>query len=273
MGASDTPYQLGSDATELERLDHQGRLLALATRVILKAAGVGAGMRILDLGSGAGDVAFVAADLVGPAGEVVGLDRSQDAVARANLRAGLRGFANVRFIAGDILEPVAAGPFDAIVSRLVLMYVSNAASVLRTQSHQLRPGGIVVPIEFDLPSARSLPPTPLVAQALSWLNETFTRAGVETSLGTRLWTVVADAGLRPVGMIGIQPHFGPADPDGPLLLTGIVRAVLPLMERTGVATAADVGLETLQQRLRDELATAQAVFAHPTLLSAWGIVD
>ena len=80
----------------------------------------------------------------------------------------------MRFIAGDILEPVAAGPFDAIVSRLVLMYVSNAASVLRTQSHQLRPGGIVVPIEFDLPSARSLPPTPLVAQALSWLNETFT---------------------------------------------------------------------------------------------------
>ena len=70
MGASDTPYQLGSDATELERLDHQGRLLAPATRVILKAAGVGAGMRILDLGSGAGDVAFVAADLVGPAGEL-----------------------------------------------------------------------------------------------------------------------------------------------------------------------------------------------------------
>jgi SAM-dependent methyltransferase len=104
----------------------------------------------------------------------------------------------VRFIAGDILEPVADGPFDAIVSRLVLMYVSNPASVLRTQSHRLRPGGIVVPIEFDLPSARSLPATPLVAQALSWLNETFIRAGVETSLGTRLWTVVADACPSPI---------------------------------------------------------------------------
>jgi SAM-dependent methyltransferase len=72
MEPSDTTYQLGSDATELARLDHQGRLLAPATRVILKAAGVSAGMRILDLGSGAGDAAFVAAELVGPAGEVVG---------------------------------------------------------------------------------------------------------------------------------------------------------------------------------------------------------
>jgi hypothetical protein len=43
-----------------------------------------------------------------------------------------------------------------------------------------------------------------------------------------------------------------------------------VIERTGVATARDVGIETLQTRLTGELAGAGAVFAHPALLSAWG---
>ena len=60
---------------------------------------------------------------------------------------------------------------------------------------------------------------------------------------------------------------------GPVTLAGIIRTVLPLMEQTGVATAADVGVETLQQRLSDEVAAAGAVLAHPMLLSAWGTIN
>ena len=71
-------------------------------------------------------------------------------------------------------------------------------------------------------------------------------------------------------MIGVQPHFGPEDPDAAAILAGIVRTVLPLIEHTGVATAAEVGAETLEQRLSEELVTAAAVFAHPALISAWG---
>jgi hypothetical protein len=71
-------------------------------------------------------------------------------------------------------------------------------------------------------------------------------------------------------MIGVQPHFGPDDPDGAAILAGIVRIVLPLIERTGVASAAQVGADTLQQRLSGELAASAAVFAHPMLISAWG---
>ena len=270
MGSAETGYQLGSDAAELERLDLQGRVLAPATRMILQAAGVRRDMRVLDLGSGAGDVAFVAAGLVGPAGEVVGIDQSPDAVAKATARAGERGLSNVRFVAGDIHDRAPDGPFDAIIGRLVLMYVPDPAAVLRTQAGVLRSGGVVAPIEFDLHSARSLPATPLVGQALSWLREAFTRAGIDPALGPRLWAVLQAAGLQPSGMIGVQPHFGPEDPDGAAILAGIVRTVLPLIERTGVATAAEVGADTLQQRLSGELATSAAVFAHPMLISAWG---
>ena len=70
MSSAESGYQLGSDAAELERLDLQGRVLAPATRTILQTAGVRRDMRVLDLGSGAGDVAFVAAGLAGPAGRM-----------------------------------------------------------------------------------------------------------------------------------------------------------------------------------------------------------
>jgi SAM-dependent methyltransferase len=270
MGGEETGYQLGSGAAELERLDLQGRVLAPATRAILQTAGVRRDMRVLDLGSGAGDVAFAAAELAGPAGEVVGIDQSPDAVAKATARAGQRGLSNVRFVAGDIHDRAPDGPFDAIIGRLVLMYVPDPAAVLRTQAGVLRSGGVVAPIEFDLHSARSLPATPLVGQALSWLREAFTRAGVDPALGPGLWAVLQAAGLQPSGMIGVQPHFGPEDPDGAAILAGIVRTVLPVIERTGVATAAQVGADTLQQRLSDELAASAAVFAHPMLISAWG---
>jgi ubiquinone/menaquinone biosynthesis C-methylase UbiE len=53
-------------------------------------------MRVLDLGSGAGDMSFVAADVVGSSGEVVGLERAPEAVAHATARAGRRGLVNSR---------------------------------------------------------------------------------------------------------------------------------------------------------------------------------
>jgi SAM-dependent methyltransferase len=269
MGTAETRYQLGSDAAELERLDLQGRVLAPATRTILEMAGLGQGMRVLDLGSGAGDMAFVAAELVGSTGEIVGVDQSADAVSKAIARAQERGLDNVRFVVGDIHESVSEGRFDAIIGRLVLMYIPDPATVLRTQAALLRPGGLLAPIEFDLYSARSLPSTPLVTQALAWLGEAFTRAHIDPALGPRLWNVLLDAGLRPHGMIGVQPHFAPDDPDGAAILAGIVRTALPLIERTGVATELEVGADTLQQRISEELASAAAVFAHPILISAW----
>jgi SAM-dependent methyltransferase len=86
-------YEFGSGEDELARLEAQGGALAPATRMIFAAAGIQAGMRVLDLGCGAGDVTFVAASLAGPEGHVTGIDRSPDALARARLRAERPGTA------------------------------------------------------------------------------------------------------------------------------------------------------------------------------------
>ena len=107
MSDSEASYEFGSGIGEDEvaRLELQGGVFARATRMIFAEAGIRPGMRVLDLGCGAGDSAFVAADLVGPGGSVVGLDHSPEALARARLRAGQRGLAQVQFIEGDYPRP------------------------------------------------------------------------------------------------------------------------------------------------------------------------
>jgi protein-L-isoaspartate O-methyltransferase len=70
-------YGLGHSERELGRLSAQARIFEPFTRRMLEQAGVSQGMRVLDVGSGTGDVAFLCASLVGPAGEVIGMDRGR----------------------------------------------------------------------------------------------------------------------------------------------------------------------------------------------------
>jgi SAM-dependent methyltransferase len=270
MGDSDSGYQIGTGIgeDEIARLEAQGAAIAPATRMIFAEAGIRPGMRVLDLGCGAGDATFVAAALVGPGGSVVGVDRSPDALARARLRAGQRGLTQVRFVEGDIHDPAPGGPFDAIVERGALWLVPDPAAVLRRQATVLRPGGLVVPIEVDFSPIRWLPENPLGTQVKSWLVEAFAKAGI-VGLGPRLWAIVHEAGLRPLGMIGIQPHFGPGDEVGLAFLVESMRVAEPVIVGTGVATAEEIGMETFEQRVRDEGERTQTVGATYMLLSAW----
>src|ERR1700756_1349908 len=90
---SETTHVLGHSQAEMRHLENQGAMLRPITERLLRNAGIHAGMRVLDLGCGAGDVSILAAELVGPEGSVVGIDRNQQVlkVAKARAReAGLR---------------------------------------------------------------------------------------------------------------------------------------------------------------------------------------
>ena len=101
-------YPFADRAAEDERLVVQGALFDPLTRRLLQQAGLEPGMRVLDLGSGAGNVARLAAELVGPRGSVVGIERDPAAVTLAQRRTDT---ANVEFRVGDVqtLEGPATG--------------------------------------------------------------------------------------------------------------------------------------------------------------------
>jgi SAM-dependent methyltransferase len=107
------------------------------------------GLRVLDLGSGSGQDAFLLAQLVGASGEVVGVDATAEQLAVANAHrewhAARFGFANVRFIEGDIERlgelGLAAESFDLIVSNCVINLVADKAAVFAAAHRLLRSGG------------------------------------------------------------------------------------------------------------------------------------
>src|SRR5215468_10279635 len=121
-------YALGHSEQELQRLSRQGQAFGPFTRQVFEEAGIGRGMRVLDVGCGSGDVAFLAGDLVGLSGEVVGADRERRAVDWANARAHSQGITNVKFVEGDPAEMEFDQKFDAMVGRLVLMYYRDPVS-------------------------------------------------------------------------------------------------------------------------------------------------
>src|SRR5437870_1288442 len=91
-------YALGYTNAEHERLIRQAKLIAPITERFFREAGVAAGERVLDLGSGLGDVAMLVARLVGPSGEVVGIERDTKSIQRAQSRVAAAGLRNVTFV-------------------------------------------------------------------------------------------------------------------------------------------------------------------------------
>ena len=263
-------YVLGHDADELARLDRQAASIAAATRLLLQAAGLTRGMRVLDLGTGLGHVARMAGDIVGPAGTVVGLDRSADALAVARQRCQEAHEAHVSFIEGDVVSWRAAEPFDAVVGRLVLFHVEDPAAVVRHHLEHLTPGGLFLAIDFDLGGARSEPFVPLVYEALQWVERAFVAAGASPRIGGRLATILRRAGLRDVNTLGVQAYLQPDNPMAADLLGGVVRSLAPVMVQRGIATAEQVDVQTIEARIASELQRASAVMMPPTVVGAWG---
>ncbi|MFN0092543.1 MAG: methyltransferase domain-containing protein [Acidimicrobiales bacterium] len=95
MNSSGSSYRLPRSAAETRRLMRQHQLYAPLTRAFFVGAGIAAGMTVLDLGCGAGDVSLLVAELVGPRGRVVGVDADEAILATARQRAASAGWEQV----------------------------------------------------------------------------------------------------------------------------------------------------------------------------------
>lgn len=262
-------YPLGHGDAELDRLIKQSQFFGVLTEQVLRLAGVSAGMTVLDVGCGAGDVSLLAASLVGPGGRVIGVDRSADAIALARRRAVASGIANVEFRVADLATFALDERVDAVIGRLVLMYFADPVAQLRRLVELVRPGGLVVFQEMHVRGGGSEPRCELWELAIRRVDDAFRRAGADPALATRLARVFLDAGLpRPELLLGARvDHGAPAASYG--ALAEITRTLLPVMERTGIATAREIEIDTLAARLRDEALAQRATVFAPPLIGAW----
>lgn len=269
--SSEPVYALERSREEYERLARQAEFLRSMTESLFRAAGLKPGMRVLDVGSGAGDVALLAAELVGAEGEVVGIDVDRTALEIARGRARSLGLGHVTFVEGDAGTAALDGHFDAAVGRLVLMYQGDPAAALRRIAARVRPGGVIAFQELDLDTsvARSWPDDTLWNQTGLLLTETFARAGTQMRMGRQLFSAFLAAGLPAPTMldetrIGGGPHFG-----GYAWMAGVARGVAPLMTKLGVTDVAQLGLDTLADRIRDNAVATDAVVWTPSFVGAY----
>jgi ubiquinone/menaquinone biosynthesis C-methylase UbiE len=267
-----TEYLLGHSEAERRRLVAQAQLLAPVTRRFLRAAGIGPGMRVLDVGTGMGDVALLAADLVGAEGSIVGLDNSAAIVAVASQRAKTLGKTNVSFVVGDPNELTAERPFDAIIGRYVLMFLKDPAATLSVLRAHLRSGGVVAFHELDWAGARSAPPAPTYEQCRDWALEAVRLGGADPHMGTRMYSVFVRAGLPPPALLLESLAGGSEDPSGTLRAlcdTLFPEAFVRILERHGIASAAMVDATTLPDRLVAEIARLGSVIVGRSEICAW----
>ena len=266
-------YLLGHTPSELDRLDLQGKLYLEITRRALLDAGLVAGQRVLDIGCGTGDVSLVAAEIVGPEGGVVGIDRGGSALEGARRKAAEAGARHVSFRVSEIDAFDEPGAYDALVGRFVLMHQPDPVATLAAAARAVRPGGAIVFIESWMTLLRdgrdSHPPSPLYGRVVRWKCDVVGSAGADLDAGGRLRSVFIEAGL-PAPRTRLEASLvGGPDSAYYRYVAESVRSMLPAAERSGLPglEALDVtSPEELAEKLRDEAVAGGGV------LVAWPVV-
>jgi ubiquinone/menaquinone biosynthesis C-methylase UbiE len=269
---SDGSHYVPSSDVELERLQLQARCFEGLTRRLIRESGIGPGMRVLDLGAGPGDVAFLVAEAVGPAGSVVGVDREERSVALARQRAAEAGYGNVAFlVAGDDALPADA-PFDAAIGRFVLIHQPDPAIMIRRSAAVVRPGGIVAFLEPAIHcDGHSLPEVELVSAAAGSIKRFMLAALPSPDVAGRIIPCFVDAGLPEPKVLWESVVIGSKDDIWLRSFILTYKTFLPLMQKFGTVDPRVGEPETLAERIVAEAIARRAQSVTGPFVSAWAV--
>jgi ubiquinone/menaquinone biosynthesis C-methylase UbiE len=131
-----------------------------ADHVRLLRGGVPPGGRWADLGAGTGAFTLALAELLGPQGEVIAVDRDRGAL-RELERAVRPGAATVRTLAADFTKPIDLASLDGIVMANSLHFASDKAPVLELVHSMLKPSGRLLLVEYDADRGNTWVPHPM----------------------------------------------------------------------------------------------------------------
>jgi ubiquinone/menaquinone biosynthesis C-methylase UbiE len=261
-------YAFGNTDAEHERLIRQAARVAPVTERLFREAGIGPGQRVLDIGSGVGDVAMLAARLVGPSGEVVGVERDSKSIAKARARVTEARLHNVSFTQSDVGEIPDGESFDAVVGRFILMYLPDPVAVLRSISRLVRPGGVFAFQEPSwVPVLAHLAPLPLWSATASLIQETMRASAADPDMGPNLYQKFQEAGL-PAPAMRMELSLG-KEPDQAQWYYDTVCSLLPQMQRLRLPVESLGNLDTLVSRLQADVAESKTVACWFASVVAW----
>lgn len=263
-------YALANSEAEAQRLALQNRIVGSITERLLRQAGIRNGMRVLDLGSGIGDVSFCAAELVGPSGAVVGVDFNEDFILLARKRAEEAGLAQVSFVHSSIQNFEAREEFDAVIGRYILLHQVDPASVVRHATSMVRSSGIVGfhEIASHIPPL-SLPELKLIHLYHKWVTAALRLSGAQFDAAGRMLGIFREAGL-PVPTLYCETPVG-GGRGSPLYpwIASTLRSFMPKIIEFRIATAEEIEINTFQERLELAAISSNAQLVMNPQFTGW----
>jgi ubiquinone/menaquinone biosynthesis C-methylase UbiE len=250
---SENSYVLGHSQSEIQRLMLQASVIRPITERLLREAGLTAGMRVIDIGCGAGDVSMIAAEMVGPSGSIVAIDRDAGVLEIARARAKASGFTNIEFRQVTNDGATERSVFDMAVGRYVLLHQPDPSALIQQAASYVRQRGVVAFHEVLAAGTRgaSRPRVPLWDQSIDLLVTAMETSFPNPDAGARMIEHFHNAGL-PEPSLFCELAVG-GGPDSPLYewLATTLDSMAPQWEKSGAARREDVGLDTLAARLRE----------------------
>lgn len=228
---------------------------AFTDRLFSEAA-IPQGATALDIGCGGGDVTFRLSSAVGAHGHVTGLDLNGTAIEHARNRASELDVTNTQFVERDFRDFAQSGAkFDVVTCRRVLMYLPDQSEAARAFFNLLKPNGILLLQEHDKTILHTAPDRPLADRAQRWIWDTVKFEGANLGTGFQLYSLLSNAGFQE---IAISAEAVVETPLQALQTAVMVRLMLPRIEAAEVATADEIDVTTLEERLAIEQANSKS---------------
>jgi len=195
-------------------------------------------------------------------------------LAVARRRAADDGRSNVTFVVGDCRTASLPDDFDAVIGRYVLMYTGEPASTLKSVVNHVRPGGLVAFAEADFGPAVDFSrraQSELVSRLWEWADAAFQHADNHPGMAIELHRAFLAAGLGAPEMLLQAPIGGGDRWIGYEWFAESMRSLVPVFERYEIATPAEVGVDTLADRMRSEILELQSLLMLLPMVTAWAI--
>lgn len=234
------------------------------TRALLERAGVGPGMRCVDIGCGGGALTLEMARLVAPTGTVVGIDMDEVKLELARRAAAEVQVVNVAFKAIDVKDWDESGAYDVVYSRFLLQHLSKPAEMIVRMRAAVAPGGVLIAEDADFDGWCCDPPDAGMDLLCDTYRQVLTRWGGDHTTARRLYRMFLAAGLPDPQMTVIQTvHWGEAK----MLAWSTLEATADAVIAENLATADQVtaALESLR-RLADDPHT---LICGPRVFQVW----